>query len=134
MEELFLNKEHIARFNCMMEELGFTDLRDPYWRILVFIFTGDERLFNQRGSMVNFVQKEINSDLWFDGTLSGGEQRLVALAYNLFTNQDFYEFENGKRYNISPLEVFLVLMRLVISWPRMRLILDYSFIKSDKKI
>ncbi|WP_430616180.1 hypothetical protein IGI71_000705 [Enterococcus sp. DIV1279b] len=56
--------------------------------------------------MVNFVQKEINSDLWFDGTLSGGEQRLVALAYNLFTNQDFYEFENGKRYNISPLEVF----------------------------
>lgn len=106
MEELFLNKEHIARFNFMMEELGFTDLRDPYWRSLVFIFTGDERLFNQRRSMVNFVQKEINSELWFDGTLSGGEQRLVALAYNLFTNQDFYEFENGKRYNISPLEIF----------------------------
>lgn len=57
MEELFLNKEHIARFNYMMEELGFIDLRDPYWRSLVFIFTGDERLFNQRRSMVNFVQK-----------------------------------------------------------------------------
>lgn len=106
MEELFLNKEHIARFNFMMDELSFTDLRDPYWRILFFIFTGDERLFNQRRSMVNFVQKEINSDLWFDGILSGGEQRLVALAYNFFTNQDFYEFENGKRYNISPLLLF----------------------------
>lgn len=63
MEELFLNKEHIARFNFMMDELSFTDLRDPYWRSLVFIFSGDERLFNQRGSLVNFVQREINSDL-----------------------------------------------------------------------
>lgn len=56
----------------MMEELGFTDLRYPYWRSLVYIFTGDVRLFNQRRSMVNLVQREINSDLWFDGTLSGG--------------------------------------------------------------
>jgi len=31
---------------------------------------------------------------------------LLALAYNLFTNQDFYEFENGKKYYISPLEIF----------------------------
>ena len=31
---------------------------------------------------------------------------MVALAYHLFTNQDFYGFEDGKRYNISPLEVF----------------------------
>lgn len=106
MEQLFLNKEHIARFNFMLEELIFTDLRDPYWRSLVFIFSGDEKLFNLRRSLVNFVHQEINSEVWFDGTLSGGEQRLVALAYNLFTNQYFYEFEDGKRYNISPLEVF----------------------------
>ncbi|EAC5460241.1 hypothetical protein B4X80_18270 [Listeria monocytogenes] len=106
MENLFLNKEHIARFNFMMDELSFTDLRDPYWRSLVFIFSGDERLFNQRRSLLNFVQREINSELWFDGTLSGEKQRLVALAYNLFSNQVFYEFEDGKRYNISPLEVF----------------------------
>lgn len=106
MENLFLNKEHIARFNFMMDELSFTDLRGPYWRSLVFIFSGDERLFNQRRSLLNFVQREINSELWFDGTLSGEKQRLVALAYNLFSNQVFYEFEDGKRYNISPLEVF----------------------------
>lgn len=56
MEELFLNKEHIARFNFMMDELSFTDLRDPYWRTLVFIFSGDERLFNERRSLVNFIQ------------------------------------------------------------------------------
>ncbi|MFB8725894.1 hypothetical protein [Enterococcus casseliflavus] len=31
---------------------------------------------------------------------------MVALAYHLFTNQDFYGFEDGKRYNISPSEVF----------------------------
>ncbi|MEB7776236.1 hypothetical protein [Enterococcus faecalis] len=55
MDELFLNKEHINRFNYMMKELGFTDLRDPYWSSLVFIFSGDERLFNQRRSLVNFI-------------------------------------------------------------------------------
>ncbi len=48
------------------------------------------------------LSREINSEVWFDGTLSGGEQPLVALAYNLFTNQDSYEFEDGKRYNVSP--------------------------------
>ena len=93
-------------FNFMMDKLSFTDLRNPYWRSLAFIFSDDERLFNQRRSLGNFVHQDINSEVWFDGTLSGGEQRLVALAYNLFTNQDFYEFEDGKRYNISPLEVF----------------------------
>ena len=31
---------------------------------------------------------------------------MVALAYHLFTNQDFYGFEDGKRYNNSLLEVF----------------------------
>ncbi|MDC0783094.1 hypothetical protein ABQE02_14300 [Enterococcus innesii] len=44
--------------------------------------------------------------VYFFVLLSGGEQRLVALAYHLFTNQDFYGFEDGKRYNNSPLEVF----------------------------
>ena len=76
----------------MMEELGFKDLRDPYWTSLSFIITGNEKLFD--------------SEKWFLGALSGGEQRLIVLAYNLFTNQDFYEFEDGKRYNISPLEIF----------------------------
>jgi hypothetical protein len=31
---------------------------------------------------------------------------LIALADNLFANLDFYEFEEGKRYYISPLEIF----------------------------
>lgn len=44
--------------------------------------------------------------VYFFVLLSGGEQRLVALAYHLFTNQDFYGFEDGKRYNNSPFEVF----------------------------
>ncbi|WP_368264470.1 DUF6075 family protein [Enterococcus innesii] len=106
MENLFLNKEHMAKFSYMMEELGFEDLRDPYWTSLSFTIAGNERLFDKRHSLINFDQKEINSEEWFSGTLSGGEQRLIALAYNLFTNQDFYEFDDGKRYYISPLEIF----------------------------
>lgn len=106
MEDLFFNKEHIAKFSNMMNELGFEDLHDPYWRSLTFIVSGNDRLFNQRHTLVNFTGKEINSEKWFDGSLSGGEQKLLALAYNLFTNQDFYEFESGKKYYISPLEIF----------------------------
>jgi len=106
MEELFLNKEHIEKFSYMMNELGFEDLQDPYWRSLVFIISGNDKLFDERNALVNFKGKEINSKTWFDGSLSGGEQRLLALAYNLFTNQDFYKFENGKKYYISPLEIF----------------------------
>lgn len=106
MEKLFLNRRHMEKFAFMMDELGFTDWRDPYWRSLVFIIAGNDKLFDQRHSLINYKQKEIKSERWFDGSLSGGEQRLVALAYNLFTSQDFYEFEDGKRYNISPLEIF----------------------------
>lgn len=106
MEDLFLNKDHMAKFSYMMEELGFEDLRDPYWTSLSFIVTGNEKLFNKRHSLINFDQRLINSEVWFSGTLSGGEQRLIALAYNLFTNMDFYEFEDGKKYYISPLEIF----------------------------
>ncbi len=106
MEELFLNKSHIAKFSYMMNELGFEDLQDPFWRSLVFIISGNDKLFDERNALVNIEGKEINSETWFDGSLSGGEQRLLALAYNLFTNQDFYEFENGKKYYISPLEIF----------------------------
>lgn len=106
VKELFLNKDHMAKFSYMMEELGFEDLRDPYWTSLSFIVTGNEKLFNKRHSLINFDQRLINSEVWFSGTLSGGEQRLIALAYNLFTNMDFYEFEDGKKYYISPLEIF----------------------------
>ena len=106
MEDLFFNKEHIAKFSYMMNELGFEDLHDPYWRSLVFIISGNDKLFDERNTLVNIERKEINSETWFDGRLLGGEQRLLALAYNLFTNQDFYEFDNGKKYYISPLEIF----------------------------
>ena len=96
----------MANFSYMMEELGFEDLRDPYWASLFFIIAGNDKLFDKRHSLINFYQREINSEEWFSGTLSGGEQRLIALAYNLFTNMDFYEFEDGKKYYISPLEIF----------------------------
>lgn len=94
------------RFLMIMDELGFSDTKDSYWRSLSFIVAGNDRLFERRHSLIDFNQKEIKSEIWFEGSLSGGEQRLLGLAYNLFTNQDYYEFENGKRYYISPLDVF----------------------------
>ncbi|MFJ3330064.1 MULTISPECIES: DUF6075 family protein [Enterococcus] len=106
-EELFLNKEHIRKFTNMMNELGFKDLNDPYWRSLVYILSGDDRLFNELHTFVNIKGKEINSEIWFDGHLCGGDKRLLALGYNLYTYQDFHEFDNGKKYYVSPLEIFV---------------------------
>lgn len=107
MEELFLSKEHIANFTHMMiDELEFDNFNDPYWRSLAFIVAGDEQLFSQRHALINFDRKEIKSDRWFSGIYSSGEQRLLGLAYNLFTNLNYYEFEDSKKYYISPLEIF----------------------------
>lgn len=106
MEALFLNKVHRARYKYMMDELGFKNIKDPYWCSLLFIFAGDEILFQYRHEFINFDKREIYSDRWFEGSLSGTKQRLVALAYNLFTENDYYEFKSGNRYHISPLEIF----------------------------
>ena len=46
---------------------------------------------------------------WFRNPYSSGEKRLLALAYNLFTALDYYEFSNGERYYISPFEIFAYL-------------------------
>ena len=88
MEELSLNKEYIDKFGYMMTELGFEDFNDPYWRSLVFSVSGDDKLFDERPSLVNLDEREINSEKWFSGKLSGGELRLLALTYNLFNAQD----------------------------------------------
>ena len=72
----------------------------------MFILSGDESLFLSRKKLINFENRSIRPKIWFNGELSGGETRLLALAFNLFTTLDYYEFEDGTRYNISPLQVF----------------------------
>ncbi|ETU23626.1 hypothetical protein P012_02975 [Enterococcus faecalis EnGen0412] len=106
MEELFRNEEHKFRFFTMMKDLGFEDFNDVYWRSLCFIISGDDRLFSMRSVLINFKSRSINSEQWFSGQFSGGEQRLLGLGYNLFTNQDFYEYENDEKYFLSPLDIF----------------------------
>lgn len=90
----------------MTMQLGFKDINDPYWRSLTFILAGDEKLFSNRHSLIEFRDKSINSDTWFTGSFSDGEQRLLGLSYNLFTNRDFFEFDNGDKYFISSLDIF----------------------------
>ncbi len=38
----------------MVKELGFKDLRDPYWMSLSYIITGNEKLFDKRHLLINF--------------------------------------------------------------------------------
>lgn len=108
MEEFFINEDHKIRFmHFALRELEFKDFKDAYWRSFFFIISGNEALFSVRDTLVDFDQVSIRSEYWFNGTFSGGEERLLGLAYNLFNNNDYYEFDDGTRYNISPLEVLV---------------------------
>jgi hypothetical protein len=106
MEELFLSLNHMDRFMVVASEWGFTEISDPYWRSLMFIISGDEGLFSRRSILVNAEYREIIPEAWFSGEFSGGEQRLLLLAYNLFTNQDYYEQDSDEQLPISPLDIF----------------------------
>jgi hypothetical protein len=106
MEEMFLSVNHMERFMVLASELDFKDISDPYWRSLMFIISGDEQLFSRRAILVNAEYREIISEAWFNGEFSGGEQRLLLLAYNLFTNQDYYEQDDNEQLYISPLDIF----------------------------
>lgn len=101
MEELFLSSKHMDRFMVLASEWDFKEISDPYWRSLMFIVSGDEQLFSRRKVLVNSEYREIIPEAWFSGEFSGGEQRLLLLAFNLFTNQDCYE-----QLSISPLDIF----------------------------
>ncbi|MBO1087225.1 DUF6075 family protein [Enterococcus mundtii] len=106
MKENFLSEQHRERFVLMLEEMGFDDNIDLYWKSLLFIISGNETLCMNRKQLINYDERSINSEKWFDGVFSGGEQRLLGLTYNLFTSLAFYEHEDGRRYYISPLDVF----------------------------
>ncbi|MGC3362395.1 MULTISPECIES: DUF6075 family protein [Enterococcus] len=81
-------------------------MKDPYWRSLMYIVSGNETLFANRHSLINYKEREINSEVWFTGSFSGGEQRLLQLAFNLFTNLPYYLTEGDQKEYISPLEIF----------------------------
>lgn len=106
MKEYFLSDTHYQRFLIMGEEMELEHVNNSYWRSLLYIFSGDEQLFENRNSLVDFRNRVIHAENWFTGEYSGGEQRLLALAFNLFTDIDYFEFDNGDRYYISPLYVF----------------------------
>lgn len=109
MEEYFLNKDHLDRFLLLASELNFSDFKDSEWRSVIFLISSSEKLFMNRKSLIDFEDRSIHADKWFKNPYSSGEKRLLALAFNLFTASDFYEFPNGERYYISPFEIFAFL-------------------------
>lgn len=107
MKELFMNGQQEERFYYIYKnDLKLNSYADKDWFSLIFIIAGNERLYSLRHRLIDFKSKGINSEIWFNQGLSGGEDRLLALAYNLFTHMDYYELEDGRKKYISPLEVF----------------------------
>ncbi|WP_461199299.1 DUF6075 family protein [Enterococcus sp. N249-2] len=106
MKEKFLNDDHKKRFTQLISELSMEGNLDVYWRSFLFIVAGNEQLFRNRKSVINFDGRSIEPDSIFLGSFSGGEQKLLSLAFNFYTNMDYYEDEEGNTYYISPLDVF----------------------------
>ena len=109
MDELFMNEHHTNRFLLLASELNFSNFKDSEWRTVMFLISSNEKLFTNRKSLIDFEERSIHADKWFNNSYSSGEKRLLALAFNLFTTSDYYEFPNGERYYISPFEIFAFL-------------------------
>lgn len=106
MYEFFINDTHQENFFLLTNELGFTDLKDPYWRSIIYIVSSNSVFLSYRHKLLNSNDLEINSDFFFNGPFSQGEKKLLGLGYNLFTGQDYYEYSNGDREYFSPLDIF----------------------------
>lgn len=103
MNDLFLNDKHLDRYL----ELSKGEELDSYWRSLLYIISGNEQLYQSMEKLVDFEDRSIKPEFWFNGPLSSGETKLLGLAFNLFTDMDYYpDEEKDTKYYISPLEIF----------------------------
>ncbi|MGG5373457.1 DUF6075 family protein [Enterococcus sp. AZ196] len=106
MRSYVFNDDHLDKWVYLMEEMGFSDFRDSEWRTVLYLIAADERLYRDRKTLINFEEKSINADKWFKNSYSSGENKLLALAFNLYTQSEYYEYPNGERIYITPMDIF----------------------------
>ena len=109
MRGAFVDRVHEENFADLVKEWGSLEEIDCYWRSLLYIISGNENLFTNRSAIYSIHSREILSEKWGVLPLSGGEERLLLLAYVLFTNLSFYESVGGANENISIIDIFSVL-------------------------
>lgn len=102
----FVTEHHFENYLSLAHELAILHL-DNYWNSLIYIISSDQRLFSDRYKLLNLPAREINSEFFFSNPYSSGECALLELAYNLYTDQSYYEFEDGEKIYISPISVFV---------------------------
>lgn len=109
MRSIFVDQVHEGNFADLVKEWGSSEKIDCYWRSLLYVVSGNENLFANRSAIYSIQSREILSEKWRDLPFSGGEDRLLLLAYVLFTDLSFYESAGGTNENISIVDIFSVL-------------------------
>lgn len=106
MQHHMLNETHSINLESLVYEMGFSDLKDTEWLSTLYLIASNETLFRDRNKLINFKERSINPEKWFVNPYSSGENKLLALAFNLFTQSEYYETFNGKRFYITPMDIF----------------------------
>lgn len=97
----FINKEHEERYNDLMKR-GKGVRSEDWERIpVMYILAGNESLYRKADRIYDFREGYFKAEIkqtceecmarevWFEVSLSSSEERLVTLAYDIFTGRDF---------------------------------------------
>lgn len=98
----FISEKHESNYNELQNEIV---TKDSYWKVLKYLIAGNEVLFNNRNTLIDYQGEAIHTPRFFDNQFSSGECKILYLAFNLFSNREKFIYE-GHEYLFSPSELF----------------------------
>lgn len=98
----FISEKHEQNFNVLNNEIA---INDNYWKTLKYLISGNDTLFNNRKSLIDYEGEAIHTPKFFDNQFSSGERKILFLAFNLFTDQEKFIYD-GHEYLFAPSELF----------------------------
>lgn len=98
----FITEKHEQNFNVLKNEIA---INDNYWKALKYLISGNDTLFKNRKSLIDYKEEAIHTPNFFDNQFSSGERKILFLAFNLFTDQEKFVYDSHE-YLFAPSELF----------------------------
>lgn len=98
----FISSKHEQNYNDLQNEIA---IKDNYWKTLKYLISGNDTLFNNRKSLIDYQNEAIHTPNFFDNQFSSGERKILYLAFNLFTDQEKFIYDS-REYLFAPAQLF----------------------------